>query len=77
MRELIWEGGMNILKPEDRFKEYERSVQLSGPLSLYLPEAKLKQQQIIKEIIKEIELAIELIKTRIKSELNTNEIRVS
>ena len=44
----ISEGGLNILKPEDRFEEYERSVQLSSPLSLSLPEAELKQQQIIR-----------------------------
>ena len=64
------EGGLNILKPEDRFKEYERSIQLSSPLSLSLPEAELKQQQIIQKINKENELAIKSKKTRIKSELN-------
>ena len=44
------EGGLNIMKPEDRLKEYERWVQLSIPLFLSLPEAELKQQQIIQEI---------------------------
>ena len=68
----VREGGLNILKPEDRLKEYERSVQLSSPLSLSLPEAELKQQQIIK---KEKELAIKSKKTIIKSQLNKNEIR--
>ena len=37
----IEEGGLKILKPEDRFKKYERSVQLSSLLSLSLPEAEL------------------------------------
>ena len=31
--------------PEDRFEEYEQSVQIS-PLSLFFPEAELKQQII-------------------------------
>ena len=44
--------GLNILKPEDRFEEYERSVHLSNPLSRSLHEADLKQQKIIHEIRK-------------------------
>ena len=70
----IREGGLNILKPDDTLIEYERSVQLSSPLSVSLPEAELKQQQIIHEIKKEKELAIKSKKTRIKSEFNKNEI---
>ena len=69
------EGGLNIIKPEDRLKEYERSVQLSSPLSIFLSEVKLKQQQIILEIKKKKELAIKSKWTRIKSELNKKEIR--
>ena len=69
------EGGMNIIEPEDRFKEYERSVQLSSLLSLSLPEAELKQQQIIQETKIEKELAIKSKKTKNRSALNKNEIR--
>ena len=68
-------GGLNIFKQDDRIKKYERSVQLSGSLSLSLPGAELKQQQIIHEIKKEKELAIKSKKTRNKNEMNKNEIR--
>ena len=71
----IMEDGLNILKPEDCFKEYGRSVQLSSPLSLSLHGAKLKRQQIIQEMKKEKELAIKSKKTRIKCEFYKNEIR--
>ena len=56
--EIQWQGGLSILKPEDRFKEYERSVQLSHPLSL--PEVELQQQQFVYEIRKEKEFDIKL-----------------
>ena len=39
----IRESGLNILKPESRLEEYNRSVQLSTPLSLSVLEAELKQ----------------------------------
>ena len=69
----IREGSLNILKPDDLFKEYERSFQLSSPLPLSLTEAELKRQ-ILREIKKEKELAIKSKKMRNKSELNENEI---
>ena len=48
----IRDCGPNTTKPDDRSKEYERSVQPSSHLSLSLSEAKLKQQRIIHEIRK-------------------------
>ena len=71
----IWEGGLNILKPDDRSKEYERSVQLSRPLSLSLPKAELKQQQIVQEMNKERNLAIKSKNLKNKSRLNKNVVR--
>ena len=65
---------MNNPKPEDRLKKYERSVQLSIPLSLSLPGAELKQQ-IIQEMKNEKELAIKSKKTGIKSKFYKNEFR--
>ena len=64
---------MNILQHQHRFKEYGRSVQLSCPLSLFLPEAELKQQQIMQQIKKE-GACFQIKKTKFKSELNINEI---
>ena len=49
---------------------HERSVQFSSPL----PEAELREQQILQEIRKEKELAIKSKKTKINSELNKNDI---
>ena len=71
----IREGGLNILISNDRLNEYERSIQLSRLLSLSPPDAELKQQEIKHEIKKEKGLAIKSKKTRIKSKLDTNEIR--
>ena len=70
----ISKGGLNILKLVDRFKEYERLVQLSSPLSLYLPEVETKQQQIEHEFKKE-ELDIKSKKTIVKSGMNKNDAR--
>ena len=38
----IREAGLKILNPEDLYMENERSVELSNPLSLCLPEVELK-----------------------------------
>ena len=65
---------MAIINSEDRFKEYERSIELSSPLSRSLPEAELRHQQIINKIKTEKELAVISKETRIESELNKNEI---
>ena len=43
----VGEGGRNNLKHDDRFNELERSVQLSCPLSLSLPEAEQKQPNLV------------------------------
>ena len=67
----IRESGLNIPKPEERFIENERSVQLSSPFSLSLPESQLKQQKIIQKTTterKKKKLAIKSKKTEIKSE---------
>ena len=58
------EGGANIFKHENRFKNYQQSIQLSSPLTLSPPEAKIKQQKIIHEIKKKKELGIKLQKKR-------------
>ena len=59
----IKEGGLNILKPDDRLQEYVLS----------LSEAELKQQQNMHELKKEKERAFKSTNTRNKGELNKNE----
>ena len=70
----IREGDLNILKQEVLLKEYERLVQLSSPFSLSLPEAELKQQNI-HETKRRKSLLSNQKQTRIKDEMNKNEIR--
>ena len=67
----IREGGLNILKPNDRHNEYERSIQLSRLFSLSLPEAELKQQEIIHETKKRKSL----LSNQRRRELRANWIR--
>ena len=71
----IREASLNILTPDYRFTEFERSVQLSGSLSLSLPETEKKQKKVIQEIKKEKELVIKSKKTYIKSKIKKIEIR--
>ena len=39
IQEHLVAGSVNVLKFQDRVREYEQLVQLSSPLSLSLPEA--------------------------------------
>ena len=65
----IKEDVLYIRKPEDRFRKYEQSFQLSILVYISLPEGNLKQQQF-KHEKKKKELGLKSEKTQIRSKMN-------